>query len=184
MTQKKLATRAFSLIEIVIVLFLTGIILFCVSGLTDRTFKTLKFLQEKSSSLESATMACERLASEMREMIDPPTIGGSGSSLSFRKVKPSAPYGAGNVISDPASTWTRPYPTGMTAQIVYRLDNTKNNITRQVNSEPTLEVATDVEGFQVSQSGSPGNYQVILTILEDRRAVSFETIVSCPGVPR
>jgi prepilin-type N-terminal cleavage/methylation domain-containing protein len=173
--------QGFSLIEIVIVLFLTGVMLFCVSGLTDRTFKTLKFLQEKSTTLESASLACQRLAQEMREMVTAPTLG--ATSVTFSKVIPSSPLGVGNDRNDPnPENWLRAYPSAQRASINYSMNVDK--VRRRVNSEPSMDVAVDVNAFAVSQVDNPGNYLIRLTILEDRRAVVFEIIVNCTGVPR
>lgn len=182
-------SRGFSLIEIVIVLFLTGLILYCVAGLTDRTFKTMKFLQEKSTTLESATLACQRLGQEMREMVAAPALG--ADSISFLKVIPSEALCVGNVVADDPLTWKRAYPTDQLATIKYSTADSK--VTRQVNSEPAMEIAVDVNTFQVSQSftaaggvtsNRPGLYLIRLAIQEDRRVVTFETVVTCPGVPQ
>lgn len=181
--------RGFSLIEIVIVLFLTGLMLYCVAGLTDRTFQTMKFLQEKSTTLESASLACQRLGQEMREMVTAPALG--TDSIAFKKVIPSSPLEVGNNPADDPLTWTRTYPNAQLATITYSMTDQK--VSRQVNSEQALEIAVDVNTFQVSQSfstvggetsNSPGVYLLQLSIQEDRRVVTFETIVTCPGVPR
>ena len=170
--------RGFSLIEIVIVLFLTGTMLYCVASLTDRTFKTLKFLQEKSKTLESAQLACERLSSELRECIGAPT---TGATVSFRKVKPSVAYGLSNDPTDPSS-WTRIYPAGDLATITYTM--VVDKVIRQAQSEPPMDVAQDVNAFSVVPTTALGNYKINLTIVEDRRIVVFESVASCPGVPR
>lgn len=174
------ADTGFSLIEIVIVLFLTGIMLGCVAKLTDSTFKTMKFLQEKSTTLESATLACQRLATEMREMVQAPNLG--ADSISFSKVIPSSPLYIGNDPAD-SSGWQRVYPAGQRATIVY--DQEDDKVTRRVNSEPSMEVAVNVNTFAVTEvNGRGGDYQVSLTILESRRAITFQTFVVCAGVPR
>ena len=176
------AKAGFSLIEIVIVLFLAGIMLYCVAGLTDRTFKTMKFLQEKSSTLESASLACQRLGAEMREMVEDPTLG--ASSVEFSKVIPQSALTVANVPADDPTTWSRTYPAGQKATVTYSMSPGSAKVVRQVNSEPSIDVATDVNTFQVTELNHPGNYLIKLTMLEDRRAVTFETIVICPGVPR
>jgi hypothetical protein len=178
-TPRRSRAPGFSLIEIVIVLFLTGLMLYCVANLTDRTFQTMNFLQEKSTTLESASLACERLSTEMKEMISVPVVS---PPVSFTKVIPSVPRYVGN---DPAANpddWLRSYPSGQTATIKYSMVGDK--ILRQVNSEPTLEVAVNVNAFDVSTINRDGDYLIKLSILELRRVVSFETIVICPGVPR
>lgn len=187
MSPPRRAAFGFSLIEMVIVLFLTGIILFCVAGLTDRTYRTLKFLQEKSSTMESASMACQRLAQELRETVTPPVL--TIDSVTFSKVIPARPRLLDNDPNALPTTWALSYPAAQTAQIRYRqLDD---RVVRQVNAERALDVATEVNTFQVRQSFSafttvvntPGAYLIQLTILEDRRAVTFETVALCPGVP-
>ena len=58
---RKRAARAFTLIEMVILLFLAGVILFAVSRLTRETYKSLVFLREKAQTYESAVLGVERL---------------------------------------------------------------------------------------------------------------------------
>ena len=123
--------RGFSLIEIVVVLALTSAILYTVALLTQRTVKTLNFLQRKSESIQSATLGCERLCSEMREAVTRPSTGGSSS---WRKVIPSAPIAIDIIPPEPpppppatppvplSPTWPRSYPGGdlLTVSEVHR----------------------------------------------------------------
>lgn len=177
--RKREGHKAFSLIETMIVLFLTATMLYCVGKLTGETLSTLKFLQEKSATTESATLACQRLASELREAVKEPSLG--GASVSFRKVIPSKPRLVGNSPSAVPTSWTLLYPPGDLATISYSQSGDK--VVRQVGSEAPLEVATRVNTFAVTQqNGHPAAYKVALTIMESRRAVTFVTVVVCPGV--
>lgn len=177
MRQHRLRRQGFSLIEVMIVIFLSGAMLWCVAGLTGQTLRTLRFLQEKSSTMESAGQACQRLASELHEAVSEPTLG---SSVSFRKVRPSAADLVGNLPTD--STWQSSYPNGELATIAYQLQSQK--VFRQVNSEQRLEIATNVSGFSLAryEAAPAGAYTVRLAIQEQRRVVVFETVVVCPGV--
>lgn len=181
MRMRRSPQSGFSFFEVVVVLFITGIILFCVGGLTRQTFKTLRFIQEKSNTIESATLACQRLATEMHEMIGAPTL--AGSSILFRKIRPQAPLGLGidpQTERDP-DAWPRVY--SQTSTVRY-YQPTPDRVLRQVGSEPAVEVATDVNDFEITPLPALGNYTIVLTIEEDRRLVTFETVVNCPGVPR
>lgn len=168
-----------------VVLFLTAGMLYCVAKLTSETLSSLKFLQEKSATTESATLACQRLASELKEAVEMLRVG---SDLEFRKVRPSADPVVGNRGETDPDQWKMEYPASSVSTIRYRLDDSK--VTRQVigNSEDStlgpLEVATNVNVFDV-QAYSPTQrhiYRVVLTILEQRRSVTFQTIVLCPGL--
>ncbi len=173
--------QGFSLIETTIVLFLAAAMLFCVGKLTAETLSTLKFLQEKSATTESATLACQRLAAELSETISVPDLS---DGVRFRKVTPSEDSLVGNLaISDPGS-WRYEYLSSQQSEIRY--SQTGDKVFRQVGSETALEVATKVNIFLVKQYSSSrrGAYRVTLTILEKRRPVTFETIVVCPGVPQ
>ena len=118
----------------------------------------------------------------MREMVEDPTLG--ASSVEFSKVIPQSALTVANVPADDPTTWSRTYPAGQKATVTYSMSPGSAKVVRQVNSEPGIDVATDVNTFQVTEVNHPGNYLIKLTILEDRRAVTFETIVICPGVPR
>lgn len=175
------APSGFSLIETMIVLFLTAAMLYMVAKLTNQTLSTLKFLQEKSASTESATLSCQRLASELREAVSVPNISTSG--VSFQKIIPSSAPVVGNVATEPDPVnWDMTYPASSKATITY--SQTGDQVMRQVSGEGALEVATRVNTFTVSRysSGREGAYRIALTILESRRAVTFETIAVCPGV--
>jgi prepilin-type N-terminal cleavage/methylation domain-containing protein len=172
--------RGFTLIELVFVLFITGLMLYLVAGLTSKTYQTMKFLQEKGNTLQSASLACERLATELREAIEVSSL----SPLRFVKVRPSAPPGVGNLVSGDPGTWNRRYPSNQTSTIGYSEDTANQKVMRQVDSEPAQAVATNVNIFQVTpyEAGVAGGYRVELSILENRRVVTFITYVCCPGL--
>lgn len=182
----KPGNKGFTLIEIVIVLFLTGIILFAVSHLISRTFETLKFLQEKNRTLESATLGCERLASELSEAVSIDTM--AAGQVVFRKVRPSAPEAVANDYLDmsvPAEDWKRNYildanGINQLAQVVYQVDS-ESKLRRTASAQTTL-VATDVNAFEVSPLAAEGCFLVSLSLQEKRRVIVFETIVTCPAL--
>lgn len=183
----------FSLIELVIVLFLTGAILGMVSALVRQTFSSLRFLQEKSQTVQSATLGLERLASEMREMTRPPTIG--TNSVEFLKVLPGAPEAVGNDVNDVlfVSTWDRDYGS-IGQQGTIRYARTANrNLQRRAPGLPVSDVATSVDSFVVDRdyvdgqsfnnSGNVNNaFRIRLSLQEQRRVVVFTTVVVCPGI--
>lgn len=183
MTRLRLLQRGFSLLEVVLVLFLTGVVLFCVSRLTSQSLETMKFLREKSQTLESATLGCERLSSELSEAVE---VTPGSNVVSFRKVRPSAPEAIGNLLEDssgniiPASTWVRTYPAANRVVITYEV-NSSDQLRRSVLGETNL-VATDVNAFSVTPMVGAGSYLIRLGIREKRRVVAFEAVVTCPAL--
>lgn len=183
--------RAFSLIELVFVLMITGLILAAVAALTSRTLDALKFMQEKSESMQSATLGVERLASELSEAITVPATPAGG--VRFRKANPNLPPalyrpGVENDYTDPNSfpphLWTRSYTGANRMQVEYATGGTAE-LQRRVDGGPWGLIASDVNAFTVAQEGGlAGNYRVTLSVQEKRRVLVFETIVHCPGVPR
>lgn len=160
-------------------MFLTGIVLFCVAKLTSQSLETMKFLQEKSRTLESATLGCERLSSELSEAVE--VIPGS-NAVGFRKIRPSALEVVGNSLDEDvvASSWTRTYPSGSQVLITYEV-NADDQLMRSVLGETNL-VATDVNTFSVAPTSGAGTYLIRLGIREKRRVIAFETMVTCPAL--
>ena len=177
----------FSLIEIVVVLFLTSVILLAVGSLTQKTLDSLKFLREKSDSMMSATLGCERLAGEMREMVQVPDID-PARSIRFRKVNPNSSPALGNNFQDetvsPPHLWARDYvAAGQTVEVFY--DAPGEVLTRSLSGGPAIPVAANVNTFNVAPlAGPPGAFTVTLAIREKRKVATFTTIVYCPGIPR
>ena len=178
-------SHGFSMLETVIVLFLAGLMLGAVSLLTRETLNTLKFMQEKGDTAQSATLGCERLCSEMREMVAAP--GGLGAGITFVKVNPNSAAAIGNPVASPlppivpplTHNWIRVYPGLVT--ISYTQSGT--DLERRVNGGNLTLVGTNVNGLAITQV-STGNFRVSLTIQENRRLATFVNFVSCPGVPR
>lgn len=163
-------------------MFLTGLMLAMVGSLTQRTLQTLDFLKEKGQSTQSATLGCERLCSEMREMVEVPTLSASG--LTFVKVNPNQPGVLGNdFVNVEPHLWTRRYLGGDVVQVSYQT-NADRQLVRQVDGGSPSLVATEVNAFGVTQAARPGNYEVRLSIQEKRRIVVFVNAVHCTGVPR
>ena len=181
---KKRRHSAFTLIEMVVLLMLAGIILFAVSRLTRETYKTLVFLREKAQTYESAVLGVERLTSDLREAVTNPVI--SGSQVSFSKVKPGEPKAKSAPPhpnpTDPAYAAyvppVGPYSGGELTQVVYRKSG--ENLDRTIGSFTSV-LAEDVNDFQVNSQGG-GSFEVVLTIQENRRILTFESFVTCPGL--
>ncbi len=174
----------FSLMEVVLVLFLSAILLYMVSNLLSRTLETLRFLKEKNLTLESATLGCERLASELMEavVIDLP-IG--AEQVAFYKVKPGATPYLANDPESPPENWKRNYQadatgTNQLTRVVYRVDS-GSKLVRQAEGQTSL-VATDVNTFTVNPLPAEGSFEVKLALQEKRRVVVFETVVTCPAL--
>ena len=170
--------------ELMVVMGLASVILFGVAQLTQRTLQTQKFLRKKSEAIQSATLGCERLASEMREAVTTPS---TGSTSSWQKVSPSqtevmgipAPS-PGPIPSSPG--WTRAYQSNQLITVTYRMTGT--NVERQVTGSIAAPVATDVNTFEVTTvSGRDKTFQVKLAITEQKRVQTFVAQVFCPGVP-
>ena len=176
--------RGFTLIEAVIVLFLTGTILLAVAKLVSQSIETLKFLQEKGRTMESASLGCERVASELREAA---RVGSFGAGfLQFDKVRPSAPEAAGNDFEDEsvaAEDWVRDYGPGGLNQLYsvgYQLDS--QHRLRRTAGGRTDTVATGVNSFVVSSAPGTGCYTLALSIKEKRRIIAFRTSVTCSAL--
>lgn len=198
--------RAFSLVEVVLVLFLTGLILLIVSRLTQRTFTTLRFLEEKAETVQSATLGIERLSSELREAVQ---VSGY-SPLTFRKVDPSAPYALDQDLDSSAdsnpgdppvdsdfSTWKHSYASDafdrdQLGTVTYSLSASMLTRTAQKGGRSlTTQVATHVNSFVAipapnlgGQATASNVVQVTLSLQEQRRVVTFSTIVVIPGMER
>lgn len=169
----------------VVLLLLSGIILFAVSRLTRETYSSLVFLREKSQTYESAVLGLERLASDMREAVNTPPSFSAGA-LSFSKVKPAeemakgAPARPYPVDEDYINNKLRtgPYAGSQLVNVTYQVVSGK--LQRQIGTFTSV-VAEDVNEFTVA-SASGGSYEIILSIQEDRRVQTFHGFVTCPGV--
>lgn len=178
-----------------IVILLTGLVMMMVSRLTSATFQSLKFLREKAQTLQSATLGLERLSSELREALFVDSL----APLTFRKVAPSAPVALANPVDDPdpAANWARSYASDFNGdnqlgQVVYALDPSRQVLSRSADfrgDSLDSEVATRVNDFVVERSPALGAtsasadvFSVTLTIQEDRRVLTFRTLVSVPGL--
>lgn len=174
----------FSLVEMVIVLFLTGAILLAVAKLISQSVGTLKFLQEKSQTMESATLGCERVASELREAVRLQSF--TSGLLRFHKVRPSAPEAVGNDYADvtiSAEDWKRDYSEiNQLAEVVYQV-NPDSQLIRTAEGQSGA-VATKVNSFVVATAPGVGCFTVTLSIKEARRVIAFKTAVTCPGLQR
>lgn len=163
---------------------LVSVILFGVAQLTQRTLDTQKFLRKKSESIQSATLGCERLASEMREAVTAPS---TGDTSSWEKVTPSQPEIMGIPAPVPGPIpaspgWTRAYQPAQLTTVTYSVSGT--NLIRQVTGSIAAPVATDVNTFLVSTvSGRDKTFSVRLAITEQKRVQTFVAKVFCPGVP-
>jgi Tfp pilus assembly protein PilW len=182
MTRRRVS--AFTLIEMVVLLFLAGVILFAVSQLTRETYKTLVFLREKAQTQESAVLGVERLTSDLREAVTPPVS--SGNTVSFSKVKPGEPK-AKNAPPHPNPNDIAyasyvppvgPYTGSQLTQVTYQL--TDGNLQRTIGTFTSM-LAENVNDFSVTPRGN-GSYEVLLTIQENRRVQTFESFVTCPGI--
>ncbi len=185
MKQRRCEWRGFSLIEVVFVIFLAGIVMFCVAKLTQNTLNTLTSLERKAEIFQGATLGCERLASEMREMIGSATIG--ATAVTFRKIAPTlpgaipreqTPLAVGNDPEADPMTWDREYTNLSTV----RYFTTGEQLMRQVDSHQATLVANHVNDFRVTPNGVDGSYRIALSMRDQRRIYVFETLVYCPGV--
>lgn len=185
-------------------LFLTGIALFMVGKLTTQTFTTLRFLQEKTQTTQSAALGLERLSSELREAVEVTSV----DPLSFQKVNPSAPIaldydqdpspaanpGSPDFSVDPA-TWSDAYDedafgVNHLGRVSYqRVDNTVTRTAGFKTESLTTQVAERVNDFSVSQAPTLEGvttgrnvFEVSLSITEDRRVVAMRTLVIVPGI--
>lgn len=201
---KRRRSRGFSLLEIVMVLFLMGVCLYMVGRLTGQTFSTLRFLREKAQTAQSASLGLERLSSELREAVAVSSL----SPLTFQKVDPGAPIaldydqdpspganpGPPDFSVDPDG-WSDSYASDAfgknhLGQVTYQ--KTADYVTRKAtfrSQSMTSEVATRVNDFNVvqaptldGQSTANNVFEVSLSMAEDRRVVVLRTIVTVPGV--
>lgn len=185
--RKTTRNSGFTLIEMVIMLFLAAIILLSVSRLTGETVSTLSFLREKAQTYQSALVGIERLSSDLREAVVAPTITpGASFEMSFRKVKPGedrakdAPPRPSR--SDPGYL-AYAAPTGAYAgtnliQVTYKKDG--ETLNRQFGSFSS-RIAENINDIQVVDEGG-GSFAITLTVKENRRLQIFEGFVTCPGL--
>jgi prepilin-type N-terminal cleavage/methylation domain-containing protein len=177
--------RGFSLMEVLVVLSLTGVVLGMVATLVSKTYETMKFLQEKSQTMQSATLGLERLSSEFREAVGFTSF----TPLLFQKVNPVAPEAVG---ADPAdfvgfATWNRDYGAiSQIATVEYSdaivSEKLIRNVTFGGNSTSSV-VANAVNAFQVTRPyTSQNSFQIVLTLQEKRRLIAFTTVVTVPGI--
>lgn len=171
----------FSLFEVVVVLSMTGLVLFTLSRLLSQTFETLRFLQEKSQTLESATLGGERLTSELREAVfieQPIPLG----QVKFQKVRPVAPEAVGNPLETPANELQRTYGAiGQLGEVNYQT-NAEARLIRTVAGRNST-VADEVNAFVVSPfTGSQSTFVIRLSLTEKRRVITFESLVTCPAL--
>ena len=199
--------RGFSIIEITIVVFLTSLILMVVSRLAHETFVSLRFLEEKAQTVQSATLGLERLSSELREAVE--VNSGAGDSLSFHKVDPQAPFALdydrdsspNSNPGEPTADDPEPYLWSQTYQrdafgrdqwgLVEYFPEEERLVRRvtKMGRSATADVATNVNTFQVEPSPSLSGqataaavFRVSLSLLEERRVVTFSTVVVVPGL--
>jgi type II secretory pathway pseudopilin PulG len=200
----KLGSAGFSLVELVLVLFLTGIILLVVSRLCQRTFATLRTLQEKSQTIQAATLGLERLGSELREAIGAVATG--MWVVTFSKVDPGAPY----VLDNDRDAGENPGPPDPTVAVEdfafdyasdangdnqigtveYKLDGELLKRTASKDGQSmTTEVATHVNAFIVEahphlegHATADNVFLITLTLKEQRRVYTFTSVVTAPGV--
>lgn len=196
----------FSLIELVIILFLTGICLFMVGRLTSQTFQTLRFLRGKSQTLQAAAQGIERLTSELREAVEV----SSTDPLTFSKVDPSAPFALdydgdsstnanpGDPDPDlPPDTWSDSYARdafdrNQLGSVTYQMADGVLSRTATVGTrDMTSEVATEVNDFSVTRgpelagvATADSVFEISLSLQEDRRVVVFGSVVVVPGLAR
>ena len=199
--------RGFSIIEITIVIFLTSLILMVVSRLAHETLVSLRFLEEKAQTVQSATLGLERLSSELREAVQ--VLTGPRDSVSFHKVDPQAPFALDYDRNsspnfnpgEPTTDDPEPYLWSDT----YRRDafgrdqwglveyfTEDDRLVRRVTKggrEAITDVATNLNTFLVDpapslsgQATTSAVFRISLSLLEERRVVTFSTIVVVPGL--
>lgn len=178
-----------------IVVLLTGLIMLMVSRLTGATFQSLRFLREKAQTLQSATLGLERLSSELREALAVDSL----APLIFQKVNPAAPEAVANPATDldPINNWARSYDSDFNGnnqlgQVTYSLDPARQILSRTASfrgNTLTSEVATRVNDFIVERGPVVGTvtasgdvFLITLSVQEDRRVLTFKTLLSVPGL--
>lgn len=183
---RKNSAKGFTLIEILLVMLMTAMILLMVSQLTSQTFGTLRFLQQKSQTLQSASLGLDRLSSELREAVEVTQVGGT---LIFDKVNFAAPECVNNALSDPPTAWVRSYADiNQIGTVTYTVTNGVLNRTASFGGTQTTAVATRVDDFNVERSPTLSGratrnnvFLVTLAINEDRRIATFEAVITVPG---
>lgn len=171
--------RGFSLMELIVLLALSGVILFAVSRLVSETYQTLTFLREKAQTYEGAVLGIERLTSDLRG-----AVAFTGTSpLSFSKVRPSLGMAQGappRPYPDPSGYVPPTGPYTDLVNVTYTLNGGTNVLNRQVGAFTSV-IAEDVDGFNVTRQGAE-NFSVVLSIQEQRRIITFQSFVRCPGL--
>lgn len=198
----------FSLIEVVLLMFLSGIILLMVSKLTKQAFEASRMLDEKAQTMQSARMGLEALSSELREAVEVALSPDALEAVTITKVSPSAKQALGIQIegldlSSAQEAIIEGYkPDGhgyleagldkvSVGTVKYFLNDSQELIRKAEYDERLLEtsVATGVSAFtveakpQLSSYVLPENaYRITLSIEEKRIVKTFTTIVLAPGL--
>lgn len=204
----KLRGRGFSLIEVAIVVFLISLILMVVSRLAHETFVSLRFLEEKAQTVQSATLGLERLSSELREAVE--VNSDTGNFLSFHKVDPQAPFALDyDRDSSPDVNPGDPSPDDLAESYLwsqtYRrdafnrdhwglveyssVDDRLVRMSQNQSNSLTSDVATNVNSFWVEvsptlsgQRTGPSVFRISLSLLEKRRVATFVSVVVVPAL--
>ena len=187
--------------EIIIVLFLSSMILLVSSRLANETLVSMRFLEEKAQTVQSATLGLERLSAELREAIE---VTQTGDTLSIEKVDPLAPYAmdyderpnlnpgdpSDSILPENYAASYRDRDSSWVGTVTYSTDGKLLRRTAEnANRSLTTQVATSVNSFQATPSPSLNGvatsddvFEISLSLLEVRRVVTFRTVVTVPGL--
>lgn len=193
----------FSLIEVVLLLFISGIILLMVSRLTQEVFEASHMLDEKARTIQSARMGIEALSSELREATKVELGPNDGEPLTITKVSPSAKQALGIKIDgedissiqkniresyDPAIPG---YLEADLGTVSYSLNDRAELVREAKYNDRSIKVsvAADVNAFVVKagpeidgRKALANTYQISLSIEEKRIVRTFVTVVLAPGI--
>lgn len=182
----------FTLLESLISMFLLAIVLTLTGLLFHRSFIILRVLDDKERTRQAARLGLDRITSELREAtrVEPPTE----NNLRFEKIDPDA------VLIAPTPAPTAPpddfvpaeygpkeaYPDSTRLLIEYTAQNEKliRRVARLTGGPASSQVVVvGVNSFTCTEvEGNPGEFEVKVSVLDNRRVMTLKSLVLCPCI--
>lgn len=180
----------FSLAEVVITVFLVGMVLGIMANLLGGANRVMRYSEMRERSYIAAQQALDRVSCELREAV---SIDAVGTGITFTKIDPTQPFNEALLPvppADPPPLWSPaipggyPYPAGSRLQIRYWSNG--NNLFRSINGGSQHLVVEGIVGLTSSQPAvteQPGIVDLSIGVAPPNGPVqSVTTTVTCMGV--
>lgn len=186
------SNAGFTLLESLISMFLLAVVLALTGLLFQRSFVVLRVLDDKERTRQAARLGLDRITSELREAtrVEPP----SENNLTFEKINPEA------VIVSPSPAPTAPpddfvpaeygpaqaYPDVARLKVGYSVQNEKliRSVSRLTGGASASQVVVvGINSFTCTEvEDNPGEYEVKVSVLDNRRVMTLKSLVVCPCI--